>query len=134
MTFQVDRRDELRMLAAYTPQEVQEILEEAAQAGAAAGVQVMRYQAPVGRAKLSSRYVRDGLAHGYFRSMVQAARIRRPHLGQAAGYVIGPMGRHVYPRGWIEKRTAWMARGRVLVQGAVQRATEAVLDRYQRAR
>lgn len=134
MTFSVDRTEELRMLARYTPAEVAKILEESAAAGAGAGGQVMRGQAPVGRAKLSTRYIREGLTHGYFRSTVRSAAIRHPHLGQAAGQVIGPMGVHAYPRGWIEKRTGWGARAASLARLAIARASEAVLERYARAR
>lgn len=131
MPFEVDRRAELRLLAAYDASDVARILDEAAAAGAKAAVPVVRDHAPVGRARLSSRYVRAGLRHGTFRATVRAAAIRKPgHRGQ----VIGPMGVHAYPRGWIEKRRPWAGRAASAAFAAARDAGDRVLETYAKAR
>lgn len=134
MTVQVDRREELRMLRAYSPAEIARVLTEAAKAGADEGSRTMRGQAPIGRGPLDSRYRRAGLGHGTFRSTVRAAEIRRPGPSGERGQVVGPMGRHSGIRGFVEKRTGWGARSASRVAGVMRAASDAVLARYVKAR
>lgn len=134
MTFQVDRRAELRMLAGYTPEAIERILVEAAAAGGDAGAPMMKGAAPIGRGPLDSRYRRAGLRHGAFRDTVTSARIHRRGRAGEVGVVVGPMGRHAWIRGFVEKRTRWGVRtaGRVVV--AMRQASDRVLVRYAAAR
>lgn len=134
MTAELDRRAELRMLAAYTPVQIARALSEAAAAGAQAGAPILRAAAPVGRGKLDARYRREGLRHGTFRGTVRAAAIHRVGPAGETGQVVGPMGRHAFVRGWIERRTRWGAHAAGRVEVAMRAASDRVLVRYAEAR
>lgn len=133
MTFEVDRRAELRMLAAYTPREIERVLVEAAAAAGDAGAGQMRAAAPIGSGPLSSRYLRQGLRHGAFRATVRSARIRNGRA-QEVGVVVGPMGLHAWIRGFVERRTRWGARAAGRVTVTMRQASDRVLTRYAEAR
>jgi hypothetical protein len=130
VTFDVDRAAERRFLAAYTPREIERILDRAAEAGAEAGASTLRDAAPVGTGPVGRRQA----PHGSFRASVRAARVRRPRDGAAAGQVIGPMGFHSFMRGWIAKRDRWAERAMGRSFAAARTASDRLLAQYAEAR
>lgn len=145
MTVTIDRTAEKRLLARYSAVAVEHVMGEAAKVGAQAGAKVLRAAAPIGVARrLSQYYRRMGLGHGAFRSSVRAAAIRGRHSaisglqGATIGYVIGPIGRNAFTRGWIELGTrhqranAWVERTADAALATAKAGSEAVLDLYDR--
>ena len=138
MTVKLDRRQEQRLLAAFKAQPVQRIMGIAAEKGAKAAAKVVKSRAPIGTAaRLSQYYRRMGLGHGTLRRSVRAAPIRTRGAG-IRGYVVGPMGRNAFTRGWVElgtRRSAgkhWLASTASAALSVARDASEAVLQLYAR--
>jgi len=133
------------MLRGYTSEAVTRILKEAAKDGAQAAKAIVKPAAPVGTSThLSQYYRRLGLPHGTLRKAVKVGYIRgrgsmiKGLQGATVGYVIGPMGKSAFTRGWIEYGTRrqranpWLEKVAGMALAAAHRASENVLERYVR--
>ena len=102
-TLVIDDRQQRALLAKFTQQKVDKVLQSAARAGANAMADVVRGAAPVGVSRRPSQfYRRQGLGHGTFLGSIKARRIRKRGLNsQTIGFVVGPAGKFGFTRHWI---------------------------------
>lgn len=140
----IDRAAEQKMLKGYRPEAVTAILQQAAKEGGRAAKAVLAPRAPIGTSsRLSQYYRRLALAHGTFRRSVRAAMIRgrgsalgKGLQGRTVGYVIGPIGKNAFTRGWIElgtrhqKARPWVEEAAGQALTAAYAASDAVLTLY----
>jgi hypothetical protein len=144
----IDRREEARMMAGYTPSAVDHILKEAAKYGGKAGAAVMKGEAPTFAYDMKRQgkrmwYRRNSLSDGTFKRSVRAAAIRgrgsaiKGLQGRTVGVVIGPIGKNAFTRAWIElgtrhgeQGTHWVEKVASAALRASYEASDSVLSLY----
>jgi hypothetical protein len=141
VTVKIDRKQELKLLAAFDGASVSRVMGIAAEKGAKAAAKAVKSRAPIGTSdRLSQYYRRMGLGHGTLRSSVKAAKIQARGSRMIQGYVVGPIGSKAFTRGWVELGTRrqganpWLERMAGAALRVAQHAAEDVLELYAKRR